>query len=282
MAKIAVIGICGNSFFLHADHFHERGETIVADSVYEEIGGKGINQAVAAARMGAEVSFLAAVGDDRDGQICIQTAESEGIKGSFCVKQGERTTFAFILTDKQGENQVTGYHGAELTVADVIAFEDEIAHSDILLLQQEVPCEVNEMAVQLAKKHDVKIILNPAPIREISGKIAEAVYMVTPNEQEKQAIESSLFQNVITTLGKRGCLINEEILIPAIKTQAVDTTGAGDTFNGVLAVCLAEGMDLAAACKYGVTAAGISVGRKYVLNAIPYREESERRIGENE
>ena len=138
------------------------------------------------------------------------------------------------------------------------------------------------MAVQLAKKHDVKVILNPAPIREISGEIAEAVYMVTPNEQEKQAIESSLFQNVITTLGKRGCLINEEILVPAIKTQAVDTTGAGDTFNGVLAVCLAEGMDLAAACKYGVTAAGISVGRKYVLNAIPYREESERRIGENE
>ena len=282
MPKISIVGICGNSFFLHADHFHERGETIVANSVYEEIGGKGINQAVAAARMGAEVSFLAAVGDDRDGQICIQTAEAEGIKGTFCVKKDERTTFAFILTDKHGENQVTGYHGAELTVEDVLAFEEEIAHSDILLLQQEVPCEVNEMAVQFAKEYDVKVILNPAPIREISKESAEAVYMVTPNEQEKQAIDISRFQNVITTLGKKGCLINEEIMIPAIKTQAVDTTGAGDTFNGVLAVCLAEGMDLDTACKYGVTAAGISVGRRYVLNAIPYREEIERRIRDNE
>ncbi len=282
MVKIAVIGICGNSVFMNTDHFHESGETIVADSVYEEIGGKGINQAVAAARMGAGVSFLAAVGDDRDGQTCMQVAEAEGMKRSFCIKKGERTTFAFILTDKHGENQVTGYHGAELTVEDVLAFEEEIAGSDMLLLQQEVPCEVNEMAVQLAKKHGVKVILNPAPIREISKEMAEGVYMVIPNEQEKQAINISRFQNVITTLGKRGCLINEEIMIPAIKTQAVDTTGAGDTFNGVLAVCLAEGMDLGIACRYAVTASGISVGRKYVLNAIPYRDEIERRLRDDE
>ena len=282
MVKIAVIGICGNSVFMNTDHFHEKGETIVADSVYEEIGGKGINQAVAAARMGAEVSFLAAIGDDRDGQTCMQVAEAEGLQGKFCVKKGERTTFAFILTDKHGENQVTGYHGAELTVADVLAFEKEIADSDMLLLQQEVPNEVNEMAVRLAKKYDVKVILNPAPTREISGEMAENVYMVTPNEQEKQTIDISRFRNVVTTLGKRGCLINEEITIPAMQTQAVDTTGAGDTFNGVLAVCLAEGMDITTACKYAVTASGISVGRKYVLNAIPYREEIERRLRDNE
>ena len=282
MVKIAVIGICGNSVFMNTDHFHEKGETIVADSVFEEIGGKGINQAVAAVRMGAEVSFLAAVGDDKDGQTCMQVAEAEGIKGTFCVKKGERTTFAFILTDKHGENQVTGYHGAELTVADVLAFEEEIADSDMLLLQQEVPCEVNEMAVKLAGKHGVKVILNPAPIREIPGELAEGIYMVTPNEQEKQAIDISRFRNVVTTLGKRGCLINEEVGIPAIKTQAVDTTGAGDTFNGVLAVCFAEGMDITTACKYAVTASGISVGRKYVLNAIPYREEIERRLRDNE
>ena len=212
----------------------------------------------------------------------MQVAEAEGLKGSFCVKKGMRTTFAFILTDKHGENQVTGYHGAELTVADVFAFEEEIAGSDMLLLQQEVPNEVNEMAVQLAKKHGVKVILNPAPIREISKEMAEGVYMVTPNEQEKQAIEISRFQNVVTTLGKRGCLINDKKMISAIHTQAVDTTGAGDTFNGVLAVCLAEGMELTTACRYAVTASGISVGRKYVMNAIPYREEIERRLRNNE
>ena len=104
MPKIAIIGICGNSVFMNTDHFHDTGETISADCVYEEIGGKGINQAVAAARMGAEVSFLAAIGDDRDGQVCMRAAEAEGLKGSFCVKKGKRTTFAFILTDKHGEN----------------------------------------------------------------------------------------------------------------------------------------------------------------------------------
>ena len=278
MAKMSVIGICGNSIFMYADHFHEKGETLVADSVFEEIGGKGINQAVAASRMGAEVSFLAAIGDDKDGQTCMDVAQKEGIKGCFCVKKGMRTTFAFVLTDKHGENQVTGYHGAELTVDDVLGFENEIAQSDILLLQHEVPCEVNEMAVKLAKKHDVKVILNPAPIRDISDEMAETVFAVTPNKQEKQAIDIKRFRNNITTLGSEGCLINEDTFVPAIKVEAVDTTGAGDTFNGVLAVCLAERLDMDMACRYAVIASGISVGRNYVLNAIPYREEIERKM----
>ncbi len=282
MAKIAVIGICGNSIFMYAEHFHEKGETLVADSVFEEIGGKGINQAVAAARMGAEVSFLAAVGDDKDGQTCMHVAKAEGLKGCFCVKKGKRTTFAFILTDKHGENQVTEYKGAELSAEDIMGFESEITKSDILLLQQEVPCEVNDMAVQLAKKHGVRVILNPAPMREISDEIADAIFAVTPNEQERQAIDGKRFRNNITTLGKQGCLINEDVFIPAIKVHTVDTTGAGDTFNGVLAVCLAEGKDMETACKYAVTASGISVGRNYVLNAIPYREEIEGRMKDDE
>ena len=282
MAKIAVIGICGNSVFLYADHFHEKGETLAADSMFEEIGGKGINQAVAAARMGAEVSFLAAVGNDKDGKACKQVAKAEGLNGYFCVKDKMRTTFAFILTDKNGENQVTVYKGAELSAEDVLEFENEIASSDILLLQQEVPFEVNEIAVQLAKKHNTKVILNPAPIREISDEMAQSVYAVTPNEQERQAIDIRCFRNNITTIGKKGCIVNEETVIPAIDIQAIDTTGAGDVFNGVLAVCLAEGQGFYDACKYAVTASGISVGRKYVLNAIPYREDIERRMKEDE
>ena len=170
------------------------------------------------------------------------------------------------------------YKTAELDKNDVISFKEEIASSDILLLQHEVPDEVNAAAVKLAKKHNVKVILNPAPIRCISGKIAKNIFAVTPNEQEIQAIDLSRFENCITTLGKRGCMINGEISIPAIDVEVVDTTGAGDTFNGTLAVCIAEGMDLKKSCKYAVTASGISVGRRYVLNAIPYREEIERKI----
>lgn len=278
MPKISVIGICGNSMFMYADHFHENGETLVADSVFEEIGGKGINQAVAAKRMGAEVSFLCAIGDDEYGEKSMKVAKENGINAHFKIKEGKATPFAVILTDKNGENRVTEYKSAELTIEDVISFEEEIAKSDILLLQQEVPSCVNEKAVEIADKYGVKVILNPAPIREIPDKMAEKVFMVTPNEQEMQAINIKRFKNCITTLGKKGCLINGSESVAAIMVKAVDTTGAGDTFNGTLAVCIAEGMNLKEAAQYAVIASGISVGRKYVLNAIPYREEIERML----
>lgn len=278
MSKISVIGICGNSIFMNVDHFHEKGETLVANSVHEEIGGKGINQAVACSKMGAEVSFLGAIGDDIDGEKCKQTAIDFGINGCFAVKKGMKTTFAVILTDKNGENQVTGYRCAELCVDDVVSFENEIASSDILLLQHEVPEAVNEIAIEIANKHNVKVILNPAPIRPIPDKITESVFAVTPNEQEKQAINTNQFKNVITTLGKNGCSINYKTFIKAIDVNPIDTTGAGDTFNGVLAVCLAEGKDIETSCKYAVCASGLSVTKKGVLNAIPTREEIERMI----
>lgn len=281
MAKISVIGICGNSVFMHADHFHEKGETLVADSVFEEVGGKGINQAIAAKRMEAEVSFLAAIGNDENGKKCKVAANENGINAFLTVKLSQKTPFAFVLTDKSGENRVTEYKGTELSTEDVLSFEHEIANSDVLLLQQEVLPEINETAVKIADKYNVKVILNPAPIRGIPDSVAKSVYMVTPNEQEKQAIDEKRFKNCVTTLGRNGCSINGEILIPSVKVETVDTTGAGDTFNGVLAVCIAEKMPLDKACRYAVAASGISVTQNGVLHAIPYRSEIERMI-ENE
>ena len=278
MPKISVIGICGNSIFMQVNSFHKSGETVVANSVFEEIGGKGINQAIAAARMGAEVSFLAAVGDDADGEKCRGTIIDEGIRGHFAVKKGLRTTFAFILTDAQGENRVTEYVGAELDREDVLTFESQIAGCDILLLQHEVPTIVNETAVAIAEKYGVKVILNPAPIREVSPNLTDKIFVATPNEHEKQGIVGLKFQNCITTLGKDGCCINDTDYIKALAVNPVDTTGAGDTFNGVLAVCLAEGMDMETACKYAVAASGISVTKHGVLASIPHREEIERMI----
>lgn len=278
MAKIAVIGLCGNSIFMQVDHFHKQGETLAARSVFEEIGGKGINQAVAAANMGAEVSFLAAIGDDSAGQQCAQAARDYGINGCFAVKEGKKTTFAFILTDNDGDNRVTVFRQAELAVEDVWNFEQEIAVSDILLLQHEVPVEVNDAALYLAKKHGVKVILNPAPARPITPETAAGIFAVTPNEQERQSLDITLFENCITTLGKDGCSINDKITIPALQVQAIDTTGAGDTFNGALAVFLAEGKNLETACRLAITAAGCSVTKRHVLEAIPTREELERII----
>ena len=273
MVTVSVIGICGNSVFMNVDHFHENGETVIADSIFEEVGGKGINQAIAASRMGANVLFLTAVGDDKNGDKCKKIAKENGINSVFKVKQGEFTPFAYILTDKNGENRVTEYGSAELEKSDVLSFEKEIASSDVLLLQQEVSGEVNETAIKIANRYNVKIILNPAPSREISEFVAKSVYVVTPNAQEKKAIDVRKFANCITTLGKNGCSINDETIISSIEVEAVDSTGAGDIFNGVLAVCIANGMEIKEAAKYAVVASGISVSKKYVLNAIPYKNE---------
>lgn len=276
MTKIAVIGICGVSLFMEVDHFHQNGETLVADRIFEEVGGKGINQAIAAGRMGAEVSFLTAIGDDANGKKCVEIAKNNKINAKFKLKQGKSTPLAVILTDKCGENQVTEYGTAHLNETDVSMFENDIATSDILLIQQEVPQNINNAAIKIANKYDVKVILNPAPIRQIPDSIVKSIFAVTPNKHEAQAINAERFKNCIVTLGGDGCVINEKIKLPPLSVNAVDTTGAGDTFNGVFAACIGEGMNIETACKYAVTASGISVSRKYVLNAIPYREEIER------
>jgi len=278
MSKIAVIGICGNSVFMEVDRFPCGGETLSAKSMYSEMGGKGMNQAIAAARMGAEVSFLAAVGDDEAAKECARVLRKENIHAHLQIKKEKQTTTAYIVTDCNGENCVTVYCDAELTEEDVFGFETAIAESDFLLLQQEVPAKVNKAAIRLAVKHGVRVILNPAPIRKIDDEDLALVWLVTPNEGEKRALHGLQVRNCITTLGRLGCCINGAHHIPARSVKAVDTTGAGDTFNGVLAVCLAEGMDLIEAAEYAVAASGLSVTRPHVLQAIPTRQEIERMI----
>lgn len=278
MAKISVIGICGESVFMTVDHFHEKGETLSCESIFKEMGGKGINQAVAASKMGAEVSFLAAVGKDSAAEECKKLLKNCNIKSFLIEKKGLKTPLAFILTDKSGENHVTVHKSAELAANDVDLFKDEIISSDILLIQNEVPEEVNKKAIEIAFKNNVRVIFNPAPARKINDDIASKVFLVTPNEQEAEFINPERFKNCITTLGEDGCLVNGKTKIPAKSVTPVDTTGAGDTFSGVLAVCLAEGMDLEKASHYAVCASAISVTKKYVIDSIPYREEIERRI----
>ena len=278
MVKISVIGICGNSAFLTVDHFHQKGETLSASSLFEEYGGKGMNQAVAAARFGAKVSFLAAVGDDADAENIKTVLEQDNLSHYLIKKPYEKTTRAVILTDSNGENQVTVYRGACLCADDVSLFEKEISESDVLLLQHEVPDEVNKKAVEIAKKHNTKVILNPAPITDISDAIADYVFAVTPNEQESISIRGNRFQNVIKTIGSKGCIINGETTIPSPCVKAIDTTGAGDTFNGILAVMVAENNPLEVACRYATVGAALSVTKPYVLNAIPNRIEIENFI----
>ena len=272
MSKIAVIGIVGNSVFLPVERFHVGGETVEAHDIHFEPGGKGFNQAVAAARFGAEVAFLGAVGED-----FFATADAflkkEGIDSHLILKQEKKTAFAAIVTDESGANRVTVYQGAELTAEDVSYFSENIRTADILLLNNEVPEAVNLAAVKIAKEAGVYVILNPAPARETDGYILDSVDLFTPNEHETLGIENK--KNVIVTLGKRGSRDCEsgEVIPPFDFGFAVDTTGAGDTFSGVLSAAIAEGESKRRAIILATAASSLGVTKKYAVSSIPNRDE---------
>jgi len=271
--KVAVIGMAGNSAFLSVDHFHAEGETVAAKAIHFEPGGKGFNQAVAAARFGAQVSFLCAVGTEFKREI-EEFLLKDGITPVLVPKQ-EPTAFASILTDAKGANQVTVYQGARLTAADTELFAQFIADADVLLLNNEVPREVNERAIAIAKENNTVVILNPAPAAQLSEYILGSVDLFTPNEQEAAFLGEP--ENAIVTLGSKGCRIcaTGEI-VPALRIgNVVDTTGAGDTFSGVLAACLSVGTPLRQAVESAVRASGVSVTRRYAATAIPYKNEVE-------
>lgn len=271
MSKIAVIGIAGESIFLTLNEFGKIGETTVAKDIHRELGGKGFNQAVAVARFGVDCSFLCAV-NKNDVKAFSHIAKSVGIKAFFVSKE-EQSPYAVITTDRSGENSVCVYRGAELEEGDVDSFENEIKTADILLINNETPAIVNKRAVEIAKKYGKKVILNPAPTRKYDSDFLKQIDLFTPNEHETEGLED--FENVIVTLGDKGCMIKSSgEIIPAYKAEmVVDTTGAGDTFNGVLAACLSEGEDIKSACKKANLAASIKVGRKHILNSIPTRQE---------
>lgn len=271
MSNIAVIGIIGNSVFLPVERFHEGGETVEALSLHFEPGGKGFNQAVAAKRSGANVSFLAAVGHEYRSEFA-DFLNNEGIRHTLVFKE-ESSAFAAIVTDKSGSNHVTVYQGAQLSANDVFLFEEAIKEADILLLNNEVSEDVNIEAIKIAKKHGVKCILNPAPARKTSAYVIDNIDLFTPNEHESLGIEDK--QNVVMTLGSKGCLIKSTgETVPTVKCgTVVDTTGAGDTFNGVLSAMLANGYNIAAAARIANAVASLGVTRKYAVSSIPSDEE---------
>ena len=268
MARIAIIGLVGKSMFFDVPRFHSGGETVVAHGYHEEWGGKGFNQAVAAARQGADVSFLGACSDaDRDA--IAEFCRCEGVAAHLCAKPSP-TACASILTDGTGETRVTVHPGAGLDANDVEGFAGAIAEADIILLNNEVPEEVNLAAVALARENGVRIVFNPAPARRLPGAVAEAVSLFTPNEFEEEAL-GGVRCEIVTTLGAKGCRIRTTgEIVPAPPAEAVDSTGAGDTFNAVLAVRLADGAALRDACIAANAAAAESVAVRYVLPSLPF------------
>ena len=265
---IAVIGLVGKSMFFDVPRFHSGGETIHATGFHEEWGGKGFNQAIAAARQDASVSFLGAVSSS-DVKPLKEFCSKEGVRAVLAAKKNA-TASAAILTDGTGETRVTVYPGAELEARDVDGFAGAIATADVLLLNNEVPEAVNLAAVELAVKYGVKILFNPAPARKQPVAIRDAVSVWTPNEFEEAAL-GDVQGEVVTTLGSKGCRIRSTGgTIPAAPCErVVDTTGAGDTFSGVFAVRLAERESLRDACVAANAAAAKCVSTRYVMPSIP-------------
>ena len=274
MSCVAVIGLVGKSMFFDVPRFHKGGETIAARSYYEEWGGKGFNQAVAAARQGAKVSFLGKVGNEADSRAVAAFCADEGITPAIYASGSSAlpTACAAILTDGTGETRVTVYRGAELEASDVDrGFGEMIAAADILLLNNEVPEAVNLRASEIAEARGVKIVFNPAPTRPLPEALKRRAFLWTPNEFEERAL-GDVPGEVVTTLGAKGCRIRSTgEVIPAPRVRAVDSTGAGDTFSAVLAVRLAEGAPLHDACAAACAAAAESVAVCHVMPSIPRR-----------
>lgn len=303
-AKIAVLGLAGSSVFMTVDHFHRPGETVHAGSLYREAGGKGMNQAVAAARLGAEVTFYTCLGKDEGAALCRAALHQEGIQPLIQAAE-EPTAYACILTDRAGENRVTVFEGAARDFsADFIRQNPEpIRAADILLLNHECPRAVNLAALEIARESGTKVILNPAPAKEETIPLKD-LYLLTPNRHEAAALlkrpqdspveqlldafSAAGFARVLITLGGEGCALLHErrkCFFPAVTAAAVDTTGAGDCFNGCLAWALAGGASLTEAVAQAQNAAALSVGKHYVMPSLPNRkqlEENFRAIQEQE
>ena len=275
--RIAVIGLSGKSVFMRVKNFPAMGETVTAEEIFTEYGGKGFNQAVTIAKLGGEANFLTAVGEDGDGERCLQRLKEEGVK-AFPAKKNVPTAFATILTDRKGENAVTVYRGASdaLTESDVESFAKTISECDLLLLQAEIPTGAIDAAIDAAKKVGVPVLYNPAPADRVTKEQIYKVDYLLPNRFEREHIVGAEeAKNLIVTLGADGAEArfgNRKTRVKAITVEAVDTTGAGDAFCGAFAYFLAAVDKEETALKKAVVAGGITATKKGASCALRLEE----------
>lgn len=297
MKKIIVIGSSNVDLVVRTSHLPAPGETILGGEFFMNQGGKGANQAVAIKRLGGNLIFMAKLGNDVLGRQSVGYFKKEGIDTRYiALDEDSASGVALISVDDHAENSIVVASGANMLLneQDVDKMLEEMCEGDILLMQLEIPLQTVEYAARKAFGKGVKVVLNPAPARSLPKELFRHLYMVTPNrieaemltgikiandaDVEKVAEEICAMgvKNVIITLGSKGCLIREEGVsyrIDAFKVEPVDTTAAGDTFNGALCVGLSEGMDLKQAAVMASKASSIAVTRMGAQSSIPYREE---------
>ncbi len=294
-SRITVVGSYNTDLVTFTPRMPQPGETILGKGFKTGPGGKGSNQAVAAARLGAQVTFIGRIGEDMFGQMALDVWEKENMDTTHVIRDADHPTgVATILVDDAGENMIVVASGANwrLSPQDVERAEAAIARSHVLLAQLETPLETVVRALQVARQHGVQTILNPAPGQPLSQDVLALVDIITPNQTEAEIIagvssrdaESAALalrehgaNTVVLTLGSKGVLLCDENgtqRFPAFKVETVvDTTGAGDAFNGGLAVALAEAQPLADAIRFASAAAAISVTRPGATDSLPTRQE---------
>ena len=276
MARIAVVGSYGVGLTFGSARAPERGETVIGTLFRHDHGGKGSNQAVGAARLGAEVVFLTAVGGDDFGDGAFGLWAEEGVDASAVVKVPLPTMTAAILVEETGDNRIVVVPGAlsALSPAHVDAFAEQIAAADVLLVQLEIPVETALHAIETARAAGVRTVLNPAPAPP--SAIAPAADYLTPNESEAFAVEGA-DGILVVTLGDQGARLGGD-RIPAFPARPVDTTGAGDAFCAAFAVALAEGAEDADAVRWGCAAGAHMVEHEGVIPGLPTRGQLGERL----
>jgi ribokinase len=299
-SSILVVGSSNTDMIIKLDRIPRPGETILGGAFVTAAGGKGANQAVGAARAGGQVTFIARVGQDMFGDQAVAGFVKDGINVDYVMRDKTNPSgVALIFVAKDGENSiaVAGGANAKLSPADVKKAKAVFDGASVLVMQLETPLETVQAAAELAANAGVRVILNPAPARPLPDKLLKRVSILTPNETEAELLTGIAVkddasaavaaaklrargvQTVIITLGARGAFVVTESggqFVPGFKVKAVDTTAAGDIFNGALAVALAEGKLLDLAVRFANAAAAISVTRLGAQPSAPTRREIER------
>lgn len=295
--KIVVVGSYNIDMTIKAARIPQPGETIIGGSFSMGAGGKGANQAVAAARAGAEVWFIARVGDDTFGEEALQHLRRDGINTDFMIRDKTAPTgVASIVVDDAGENSIVVASGANsrLQPHDVEAAKDVIAAADTVLLQLESPLETVAAAAEMAAACGVGVVLNPAPAQTLAPALLKFFSIITPNEVEAemltgikiadekswaaaaQALRACGIDTAIITLGSQGVFVataHQGFLVPAFKVEAVDTTAAGDVFNGALAAFLSRDRTIGEAVSLACAAAALSVTKLGAQASAPFLHE---------
>jgi ribokinase len=303
MEKVVVFGSFAADLTSRADKLPKPGETIIGSSFKIGPGGKGSNQGVAAKRAGADMTMITKVGKDVFGKIALDFYENEGMdtKNVFIDEDLETGTALIMVDENTAENQILVVSGAcgNITEDDIKSVEHIISKAGIILMQLEINTDATQRVVDLAYKHGVKVVLNPAPAMPISENVLSKVSIATPNEHEAEALTGIKVtneetadkaaqrlmemgvENVVITLGKEGTYIktkNESRCIKGLCVDAVDTTGAGDSFNGAFVTALAEGENIFNAAKFANAAGALSVTKYGTAPAMPYRVEIDKML----